>query len=45
MIIIRTAFIKQPSINMSNPGALRSIFEDPLDIEMEDLAKPKASSS
>src|SRR5882724_12386417 len=41
MIIIRTAFITLPSINMSNPDALRSIFEDPSDLEMDDLAKPK----
>src|SRR5882724_678832 len=25
---------------MSNPEALRSIFEDPLDLEMDNLAKP-----
>jgi len=37
----QTAFITQPLINMSNPDNLRSIFEDPLDLEMEDLAKPK----
>jgi len=36
----QTAFFAQPSINMSNPDDLRSIFEDPLDLEMEDLAKP-----
>jgi len=36
-----TAFITQPSINMSNPDDLKSIFEDPSDIEMEDLSKPK----
>src|SRR5882724_11603927 len=30
---------------MSNPDALKSIFEDPLDIEMEDLSKPKHSFS
>src|SRR5882724_8389634 len=33
-----TAFITQPSINMSNPNDLRSVFEDTSDIEMEDLA-------
>jgi len=33
----QTAFIAQPSINMSNPDDLRSVFEDPSDIEMEDL--------
>src|SRR5882724_3797687 len=26
---------------MSNPDALRSIFEDPSDLEMDDLPKPK----
>ena len=26
---------------MSDPEALKSIFEDPLDLEMDDLAKPK----
>jgi len=36
-----TAFIAQPSINMSNPDDLKSIFKDPSDIEMEDLPKPK----
>src|SRR5882724_2340537 len=25
---------------MSDPDALRSIFEDPMDLEMDDLAKP-----
>jgi len=39
----QTAFIAQPSINMSNPDDLRSIFEDASDIEMEDLAKPKCT--
>ena len=38
-----TAFITQPSINMSNPDDLKSIFEDPSDIEMEDLPKPKCT--
>src|SRR5882724_13553531 len=26
---------------MSDPDALRSVFEDPSDLEMDDLAKPK----
>jgi len=33
----QTAFITQPSINMSNPDDLKSIFEEPSDIKMEDL--------
>src|SRR5882724_10663202 len=28
------------TINMSNPDDLKSVFEDPSDIEMEDLSKP-----
>jgi len=40
MIIIEQAFITLPLINMSNPDDLKSIFEDPSDIEMEDLSKP-----
>ena len=36
-----TAFITQPLIKMSNLDDLKSIFEDPSDIEMKDLAKPK----
>jgi len=39
-IIIQTAYIALPLIIMSNPDALKSIFEDALDLEMEDLAKP-----
>jgi len=34
------AFIAQPSINMSNPDGLKSVFEDSSDIEMKDLSKP-----
>jgi len=34
-----TAFIAQPSINMSNPDDLKSVFEDSSDIKMEDLYK------
>jgi len=34
------AFITQPSINMSNPDDITSIFEDSSDIEMEDPSKP-----
>src|SRR5882724_3705806 len=39
----QTAFIAQPLINMSNPDDLKSLFEDPSDIEMEDLSKPKCT--
>src|SRR5882724_7621115 len=39
----QTAFITQPLINMSNPDDLRSVFKDPSDLEMEDLAKPKCT--
>src|SRR5882724_6394429 len=34
------SLIALPSINMSNSDALKSIFEDPSDIEMGDLTKP-----
>src|SRR5882724_866637 len=37
----QTAFITQPSINMSND--LRSVFKDPSDLKMEDLTKPKCT--
>ena len=33
----------QPLINMSNPDDLKSVFEDPSNIEMEDLPKPKCT--
>src|SRR5882724_4339430 len=39
----QTAFIAQPSINMSNPDDLKSIFEDSSDIEMEDISKPNCT--
>jgi len=39
----QTAFITQPSINMSNQDDLKSIFKDSSDIEMEDLSKPKCA--
>src|SRR5882724_7115395 len=38
--IIRTAFNTQPLIIMSNPDALRSVFEDHSHLEMDNLAKP-----
>ena len=40
MIIIQTAFSTYPSIIMSDPDALKSLFEDPLDLEMDNLTKP-----
>src|SRR5882724_1778404 len=33
----QTTFIAQPSINMSNPDDLKSVFEDSSDIEMEEV--------
>jgi len=42
-IMHHLAFIAQPSINMSNPVDLKSIFEDPSDIEMDNLSKPKCT--
>jgi len=39
----QTAFIAQPSINMSNPDDLKSVFNDPSGIEIEDLSKPKCA--
>jgi len=39
-IIIEQPTLHQPSINMSNQDDLRSVFEDPSDLEMEDLANP-----
>jgi len=39
----QTAFIAQPSVNMSNPEDLKWIFKDPSDIEMEGWAKPKCT--
>ena len=36
----QTVFIAQSLINMSNPDDLKSIFEDPSDIEMDNLSKP-----
>ena len=36
----QTALISQPLIIMSNSDVNKSIFEDPSDIEMEDLTKP-----
>jgi len=41
----QTAFITQPLINMSNPDDLKSIFEDPADIEIEDSPSPIIPSS
>src|SRR5882724_168877 len=34
------SLIAPPSINMSNPDALKSVLEDPMDLEMEDITKP-----
>src|SRR5882672_7625225 len=36
-----TAYISQPSIIMPSPYSNMSFFEDPSDIEMEDLSLPK----
>ena len=39
-IIIWTAYFALPSIIMSNPDALKSVFKAPLELEMEYLTKP-----